>query len=83
MEPGKINGATRTLGAPVNWDPAQGDCVGLPVLDRDTEFGHVMISEWTPTAEERERLAQGLPVHVWVYGFMHPVLSVSVGEFQG
>lgn len=80
MEPSKINGATRTLGAPANWDQSQGECVGLPVLDMETAQGHVMISEWVPTAEERERLAQGLPVHVWVYGWAHPVLSVSVGE---
>ena len=82
MEPGNIYGATRVLGAPADWDQSQGECVGLPVLDRETEQGHVMISEWVPTAEERERLAQGLPVHVWVYGVQHPVLSVSVGDFQ-
>ena len=80
MEIGNIYGATRVLGAPANWDQSQGECVGLPVLDQDTPQGHVMVSEWVPTTEERERLARGLPVHVWVYGHAHPVLSVSVGE---
>lgn len=83
MEPGSINGATRVLGAPSNWDQSQGECVGLPILDRDTPHGHVMISEWVPTEEERERLARGMPVHVWVYGHGHPVLSVTVGEEAG
>lgn len=82
MEIGSIYGATRVLGKPANWDDSQGECSGLPILDRETPQGHVMISEWVPTAEERERLAQGLPVHVWVYGVAHPVLSVTVGEVQ-
>lgn len=80
MNPGNIYGATRVLGAPAEWDQSQGECAGLPILDRDTPNGPAMISEWVPTAEERERLVQGLPVHVWVFGHGHPVLAVSVGE---
>lgn len=80
MEPGRIHGHTRILGAPANWDQSKGECVGLPIVDRLTEHGPVMISEWEPTEEERDRIAQGLPVHLWIYGQAHPVVSISVGE---
>jgi hypothetical protein len=80
MEPGKIASATRIMGAPGNWDQSKGECVGLPIEERMTEHGPVMISEWNPTTEERERLAKGLPVHLWVYGRGHPVVAISVGE---
>ncbi len=56
MEIGKINGATRVLGAPANWDHSKTECVGLPVLDFVDENGRAMISAWMPTPDELARL---------------------------
>lgn len=79
MEISKINGATRTLGAPANWDHSKTECVGLPVLDFVDENGRAMISAWMPTPEELSRLNAGMPIHLWIYGNAHPVVSLTVG----
>lgn len=80
MEINTINGHTRTLGAPSNWDHSKGECVGLPIMDQDTENGPCMISEWQPEADDIKLLNMGMPIHLWVYCNTHPVVSISVGQ---
>lgn len=76
MEIGNIEGATKVFGAPDEWGKdKRGECCELPVLERDGW----MISEWVPTAEERQRIAAGYNVHLWVMG-PHPVVSLTVAE---
>jgi len=80
MEINKINGHTRILGAPSNWDQSKEECVGLPVIDSASENGPVMISEWQPESEDLKLLNIGMPLHLWVFGDVHPVVSISVGQ---
>ena len=79
MEIKTINGHTRVLNAPENWDQNKGECVGLPVLDTVTENGNCMISEWQPEPDDLKLLNMGMPLHLWIYGTTHPVVSISVG----
>jgi hypothetical protein len=39
-----------------------------------------MVSEWQPTAEEREAIAAGAPVRLMILGRVHPPVLVDVGE---
>ena len=78
---GKINGATRNLGAPRDWDKTKdGPCGGLPIRDEPTTAGHGMTSAWQPTPEELARLAAGASIHLTVLGTVHPPVSMSVGS---
>ena len=83
MHTGHIVGATRVLGAPIDWDKgAQGGCGGLPVRDDATTAGPGMTSAWFPTMEEIERIKAGAPIHLTVLGTVHPAVSMSVGRPQ-
>lgn len=81
MEIGRILGATRNLGAPVDWDKDKnGPCVGLPIRDEPRTAGsNVMISAWHPTPEELRLIAAGAPIYLYVYGTEHPPVWVGVG----
>lgn len=74
----EIEGATRSLGAPADWDQTKGKCDVLPIADVMTESGPFMVSAWTPTAEELIALNAGAPVHLWIQGTNHPVVALSV-----
>lgn len=86
----RIQGATRVLGAPVNWDEAaDGPCFGLPILDIPAapptgpdQPGNAaqMASAWEPTPEELAALNAGAPVILFVIGGVHPPVYVGVGE---
>jgi hypothetical protein len=78
MHIGRIEGATRVLGK------SQG-FIGLPVRD-ETMICRVsgceqpvMVTAWFPTPEEIEAIVAGAPVHVHIYGLMHPPIMVDVG----
>lgn len=73
-----IKGATRRLGAPVDWDQSKGQCDVLPILDVMTEQGPFMVSAWAPTAEELAALNAGASVQLWIGGRIHPVVSLGV-----
>jgi len=70
----KIDGATRVLGAPADWDNTQGECVGLPIVDHPEGW---MISQWRPTHEELRALIEGGSIRLWVQGTVHPVVSIE------
>lgn len=80
MEIVKIEGATRVLGAPADWDHNKVECVGLPIVDHPEGW---MISEWRPTHEELRALIEGGTVRLWVGGTVHPVVSVEAIAANG
>lgn len=75
-----IAGATRRLGAPKDWnEEAQGQCMGLPILDTTDAHGNpVMVSAWQPTPDELRALNAGAPVYLWVYSVGHPPVMLTV-----
>ena len=83
MLPQRIQGATRVLGAPRDWDDAKhGPCMGLPVLDLPSENQGPprMVSAWEPTPEEMAAIAAGGPVLLFITGHSHPVVSLGVQD---
>lgn len=74
----KIEGCTRILGAPRDWDHSKGECEGLPVVDFETEHGPMMMSAWKPNADDLKALNEGKPILLMIYGRSHPVVSVAV-----
>lgn len=81
MNIGTIPGHTHVLGAPAEWNQAAGTCEGLPVLQVETPHGPALVSDWVPTDEERQRIAQGGTVQLWVWG-PHPVVALGVRPSQ-
>lgn len=76
MTPTDMEGRTRVLGAPEDWDAeTHGTCGYLPIVDRDG----FMISCWTPSPEDIERIVAGDPIYLVVRGENHPVVSLRVG----
>jgi hypothetical protein len=77
VNPGKIEGATRNLGAPSGWDAGKlGQCGNLEIRDTST----AMESNWYPSEQEKAAIAAGAPVRLTVWGRVHPPVSVNVGE---
>lgn len=81
MIPGRIEGATRTFGAPLNWDKSHdGPCSGLAIRDGRDGGLPLMESVWFPTPEELTALAAGAPVLLGIIGTSHPPVSLVVGS---
>jgi hypothetical protein len=80
MEIGIIDGCTRRMGKPDDGPWTDETCDVLAIKDMETPMGNVMVSEWVPSQEERDRIAAGMPIHLWVYGTGHPPVSITVGE---
>lgn len=76
MEIVNINGATRILGKPSDWDESK----GLPIIDHPEGW---MISEWRPTPLELQALVEGGSVRLWVQGDAHPVVSLEGVDATG
>lgn len=82
MEIKRIEGATRTLGAPKDWqEDDSGKCYGLPIRDVVTDDGlKWMVSAWEPSPEELKLLQSGVTIKLMINGISHPVVSLFVGE---
>lgn len=80
MEIVKIDGATRVLGKPADWDESQGECVELPIVDHPEGW---MVSEWRPTQEELRALIEGGSIRLWVQGSAHPAVFIEAIEQTG
>lgn len=82
MKPSDIEGETRRLGAPKDWqEEKDGSCGGLPIRDAVMPSGRpVMFSMWTTSSEERLLILAGHPVMFCIHGVSHPVVSIGVGE---
>lgn len=79
MIPGRIEGATRYLGAPDWWTPADdGYCAHLAILDMESDGVPVMASVWEPTPAELELLHGGARVTLFVVGRDHPPVALEV-----
>lgn len=76
----RIEGATRNLGAPADWDGDISKCNVLPILDIMTDQGPFMVSSWEPMPAELAALRDGASVNLWIAGRAHPVVSLSVGD---
>lgn len=77
MVPKQVNNFTRRLGAPTNWNHEIGGvCHTLEILD----YKGFMISLWELNESERDLIAKGHPVQLWVQGTVHPVVSLNVQE---
>ena len=81
MHPGRIEGATRRIGAPEGWDAdKEGPCGFLHVRDMPTVSGNCMITAWFPTPEELAAIFHGAPIYLSILGERHPVISMGVGN---
>jgi len=74
----RIDGSTRQLGAPADWDGRDMSCGVLPILDVQTPEGNFMFSAWEPTPPELEALNKGANILLGVRGTAHPVVSLQV-----
>jgi hypothetical protein len=79
----RIEGATRNLGAPADWDGDLSKCNVLPIIDVDTDQGPFMVSAWEPTPAELEAISAGATIQLWIRGTAHPVVSLAVSEIEG
>lgn len=76
-----IDGCTRNLNAPENWDgKLNGHCGVLPVADVVVSNIDFMVSAWEPTPYELELLNKGANIHLYISGHVHPVVSVCVSS---
>ena len=72
-----LDGHTRRLGAPANWDHAKnGICHTLEIIDAPNGF---MVSAWAPSDAERQRIAAGAPIYLHIQGNEHPVIRFTIG----
>lgn len=79
---GRIDGATRVLGKPVDWNP-EDKCQSLAIKDHTLDTGqNVMESSWVPTPQEAEALGKGAHIHLWVWGSGHPPVAITVEEVR-
>lgn len=79
----RIEGATRNLGAPPNWDGDISKCNVLPIRDVVTDQGPFMVSAWEPTPAELAAINAGASIQLWVQGTGHPVVSLVVTSLDG
>lgn len=82
MKPITIEGANFELGAPQGWRNERfGVCEPLSVRIDELEDGlQLLVSAWSPDADELERLNAGAPVVLTIVGRSHPVVAISAGE---
>lgn len=78
----RIEGATRNLGAPTDWDGDLSKCNVLPICDVETEHGPFMVSSWEPTPAELAAINAGESIRLWVFGTRHPVVALTVEPVQ-
>lgn len=81
MHPGRISGATRSLGAPGNWNrETNGPCGSLAIRDGERQGMPLMESAWFPTPEELVALVAGAPVILRIVGTSHPPVALYAGK---
>ena len=78
MNIGRIQGTTRVLGKDQGY-------LALPVRDEILDcppVGRVptMTTSWEPTPDELQKIAEGAPVYVRIFGINHPPIMVYVGD---
>jgi len=79
MIPARIEGCTRTLGAPVGWtQETSGPCRGLPIRDEVNGDVPVMVSAWEPMPDELAAIAAGGKIMLRIVGTGHPPVMLWV-----
>jgi hypothetical protein len=79
MLPARIEGCTRTLGAPKGWTPeTSGPCRCLPIRDEMNGDAPCMVSAWEPTPAEMAAIAAGAKVMLRIVGTGHPPVMLYV-----
>lgn len=79
MQIGMIEGVTRIIGKSQGY-------LGLPIRDEiiqctvNGDGTPAMVTAWTPTPDELDRLIAGASVHLRVLGTSHPPVMMSVGD---
>jgi hypothetical protein len=78
MLPLRMQGQTRALGAPSDWDADKsGHCSVLSIVDTEVAGHRWMVSRWEPTPDELALLNAGGSVELWICGSAHPVVSLT------
>jgi hypothetical protein len=82
MRPIRIAGATRYLGAPLEWkdDGRDKSCGYLAIRDERSSIGEQMTSAWELEPDEVDRLAKGAPLYLTICGVGHPPVALKVGR---
>lgn len=82
MIAGRIEGATRILKSPTEWNNKDdGVCAGLAIKDDVLPSGiNCMASVWHPTTEELLLIQAGAPIKLWIVGQNHPAVHVGVSR---
>lgn len=66
------------LGAPAGWDQGELPCGALPITRTEVDGIPVVVSYWTPSAQELVALNAGKPVALWVVGQTMPPVALEV-----
>lgn len=82
MKIGRVDRATRVLGAPKDWDQTKGECGGLPVrIEQGAQPGYLKFtSAWVPDVADLAALEAGAAIMLDIHGSMHPPVAVYVGS---
>ena len=73
VNPTNFPEATIVLGKPPGMTDDQ--CASLPI--HHDKKNSALISRWLPTPAEREAIAAGKPVWLWIYGNGHPPVALT------
>lgn len=76
MRPGAIRDANFTFKAP----PGMDNCCDLHVRQYNDGELCINTSAWYPDAEELQRIVNGQPIFLHIYGNGHPVVAMTVPE---
>ena len=80
MTPVRIQGATRVMRKPVDWDDSKGVCLDLHIRDEVDDAGRSMSSAWSPSAEDIAKIVAGAPIILNILGTVHPPVAITVGD---
>lgn len=77
MNPQRFAASNIVMKAPAGMD----NCSDVHAWKGRTSDGQpVTITAWTPTAEERVKLAMGEPLYLWIYGDGMPPVALSAAD---
>lgn len=79
----RIENATRNLGAPPDWDGESMTCHVLPIRDVEVQGMPFMVSAWELSEQELAALMAGETLKLWIQGYTHPVVAITVGDIDG
>jgi len=79
--PAKIEGDSRPIGAPSNWNEAESGRCGALFVRHDVVGGlQFMTSAWEPDTNEIGWLLAGAKIQLGVSARQHPVVNLGVGD---